>query len=789
MRYISLIIILLALGLSPNAHSQGFSQTIRGRILDRESQQPLIGATVVVLSTTPVLAATADANGSFKIEQVPVGRHTLKISFIGYEEQVIPELLLGSGKELVLNIGLGESFTNLNEVTVTGEREKGTARNEMATVSARSISVEESKRYAASLSDPARTAQTLAGVSGTSGGDLSNEIVVRGNSPRGLLWRIEGVEAPNPNHFSDAGASGGAVSVLSTNVLANSDFFTAAFPAEYGNALSGVFDVRLRAGNNEKREYAFQAGVLGVEFAVEGPFSARSKASYLVNYRYSSLALLNNVGLDVTGNGGVPKYQDLSFKLNVPVGRHNLVLWGIGGLSSNSSRATRDSTKWERYYERFDDVGSSDVATGGLTYTHVLNDRAYLETALTASGDRHGYKAYVIGEGYNRELNNDEEFVNTAVRASVLYNYKINARHTVRTGAIVSRLGFDASSGFRDDEYGGQFIQFLQRTGSTTTTQAYGQWKYRAAEQLTFTSGVHFLRFGLNGNTALEPRMGARWAFSPKQSVSAGVGLHSRLEAPFVYYTRIPQADGSYAEPNRNLGLARAVHYVLSYDNLLREDLRLRVEPYYQHLYNMAISPDRDNTFAALNYSGGTPTEALVARGRGQNYGVDVTLEKFFTSQYYFQLTGSLYDSRYQAADGKWRDTRYNGNFVANALGGREFKVGRDKNNLIGLNLRLLWAGGNRYTPVDLEASREAGYGVVIEDRAWAEQGPAYFRLDLRASYRKNAPHASHIISLDIQNASNNQNIFGRFYDRSSQQIETAFQTSLVPFLNYRVEF
>jgi outer membrane receptor protein involved in Fe transport len=168
---------------------------------------------------------------------------------------------------------------------------------------------------------------------------------------------------------------------------------------------------------------------------------------------------------------------------------------------------------------------------------------------------------------------------------------------------------------------------------------------------------------------------------------------------------------------------------------------------------------------------------------------VDITLEKFFTSQYYFQLTGSLYESRYQAADGKWRDTRYNGNFVANALGGREFKVGREKNNLIGLNLRLLWAGGNRYTPVDLEASRAAGYGVVIEDRAWAEQGPAYFRLDLRASYRKNAPHASHIISLDIQNASNNQNIFGRFYDRSSQQIETAYQTSLVPFLNYRVEF
>ncbi|HLK97020.1 MAG TPA: TonB-dependent receptor, partial [Hymenobacter sp.] len=580
----------------------------------------------------------------------------------------------------------------------------------------------------------------------------SNEIVVRGNSPRGLLWRIEGVEVPNPNHFSDAGASGGAVSVLSTNVLSNSDFFTAAFPAEYGNALSGVFDVRLRTGNNEKREYAFQAGVLGVEFAAEGPFSARSKGSYLLNYRYSSLALLDNLGIQVSGDGGTPRYQDLSFKFNLPVGQHNLVLWGIGGLSNSSSRATRDSTTWDRYFDRFDDKTTSDMAAGGLTYTHVLNDRAYLETALTASGDRHAFEAFKLAEEYRRELNQDNRFVNTAVRASLLLNYKLNARHTLRSGVIVSRLGFDARNGLRDDDYGGQFIQFLDQKGNATTTQAYGQWKYRATEQLTFTSGVHFLHFALNGNTAIEPRAGARWAFAPKQSVSAGVGLHSRLEAPFVYYTRIPAASGGYTEPNRNLGLARAMHYVLSYDNLLREDLRLRVEPYYQYLYQVAISPNPANTFAVLNYGGGTPTEALVARGRGQNYGLDVTLEKFFTAQYYFQLTGSLYDSRYRAADGTWRNTRYNGNFVANALGGREFKVGREDNNLVGLNLRLLWAGGNRYTPVDLDASRQAGYGIDLDERAWSEQGPNYFRLDLRASYRRNRPHASHIISLDLQN-------------------------------------
>ncbi|QIX62076.1 TonB-dependent receptor [Hymenobacter sp. BT18] len=767
--------------------AQELTQTIRGRILDRESQTPLVGATVVVLDTNPPQAATTDADGYFKLTKVAVGRHTLKISFIGYEEQTIPELLLGSGKELVLNVGLAEAYTSLGDVRVVAEREKGTARNEMATVSARSISVEESKRYAASISDPARTAQTLAGVV-ASGDDLGNEIVVRGNSPRGLLWRIEGVEVPNPNHFSAEGASGGAVSVLSSNVLSNSDFFTGAFPAEYGNALSGVFDVRLRSGNNEKREYAFQAGVLGVDFAVEGPLRQGGKGSYLANYRYSSLALLKDIGIDVTGGGGVPKYQDLSFKLNMP-GRHGtLVLWGVGGLSTSNSHAVTDTTLWKRYYDRFESVSGSDMGVAGLTYTYPLSEQAYLETSLSASASRQTFQSNAF-ETEGRVTDADQKFVSTALRASVLYNHKLSSRHTVRAGFIASRLGFDARSGFRDDNYGGQFVQFLDQRGTANTWQGYGQWKYRATEQLTISSGLHALYFALNGHSAVEPRVGARWAFSPTKSFSAGLGLHSRHEAPFIYYTRIPLGEGAYSEPNKNLDLARAAHVVLGYDQLLREDLRLRVEPYFQHLYRVGISPNPNSAMSALNYGGGTATDSLVARGRGRNYGLDVTLEKFFTGQYYYQVTGSLYDSRYRAADGQWRGTRYNGHYVLNVLGGREFKVGRQRNNLIGLNLRLLWAGGNRYTPVDLEKSREAGYQINAQGQEWAEQGPSYSRLDVRLSYRKNNPRASHIISLDVQNATNHLNLYGRFYDRYSEQVETAYQTGLLPFLNYRVEF
>ena len=303
--------------------AQTLTQTVRGKIIDQEAQSPLLGANVVVLGTDPLLGSSTEADGSFRIERVPVGRHTLKISCIGYEDAQIPELIVGSGKEVVLTIRLTESLTQMEEIVVTAESEKGKPNNELAFISARSFTVEETKRYAASINDPARMALSFAGVASTDDG--SNNIVIRGNSPRGVLWRLEGIEVPNPNHFGEEGASGGGVSMLSVNTLDNSDFYTGAFPAEYGNAASGVFDIKLRKGNSEQKEYALQAGLLGVDFAAEGPFSQNAKASYLVNYRYSTLGILGALGIEVVGDA-IPNFQDLTFKVHVPTQRAGVLL-------------------------------------------------------------------------------------------------------------------------------------------------------------------------------------------------------------------------------------------------------------------------------------------------------------------------------------------------------------------------------------------------------------------------------------------------------------------------------
>ncbi|MDX5420030.1 MAG: carboxypeptidase-like regulatory domain-containing protein, partial [Hymenobacteraceae bacterium] len=443
---------------------QQLSQTVRGKIIDKESQEPLIGATVAILTTDPAMGTTTDANGTFRLDKVPVGRHTLRITYLGYEEQVLPELLLGSGKELVLNIGLSESFKKLQEVVISAEQQsKGNPLNEMAMISSRSISVEETKRYAASVNDPARAAQNYAGVGISQ--DMSNEIVVRGNSPRGVLWRVEGIEVPNPSHFAEEGAAGGAVSILSVNMLDNSDFNTGAFPAEYGNALSGIFDIRLRNGNNEKREYALQAGILGVDFAAEGPFKAGSKASYLANYRYSTLAMLNKIGVKITGDA-VPVFQDFSFKLYLPTAKAGYFsFWGLGGLSEQQVKAVRDAEKWEGHLDRFDDHFQAKMGSTGITHILFLGKDDYIESTLSLSAN--GNKATVdsLASDYTAIPFYKHNYTHSAARFSSLYNRKISNHPTVRTGFILSRLGYDTYSGGRNLEH--ENAEYVNQAGST----------------------------------------------------------------------------------------------------------------------------------------------------------------------------------------------------------------------------------------------------------------------------------------------------------------------------------
>ncbi len=356
--------------------SQTITQTVKGKVFDNTTQETLIGASVILLNSDPIVGTITNLDGEFNLENVPVGRQSIEIRMIGYESYFANEILISSGKQIVLNVGLQEKATTLDEVVIRPTRIKDKPINTMATVSSRQFTVEETQRYAGGLNDPARLVSSFAGVATPS--ISSNGISVRGNSPSGLLWRIEGVEVPSPNHFANLTIAGaGLLTVLSSQMMGNSDFYTGAFPAEYGNASSGVFDINLRTGNSSKREYTVQAGLIGVDFATEGPFKKGKRASYLFNYRYSTMALISPI---LPSNSGILKYQDLSYKINLPTKKAGTFsLWSIAAYDGINIDAL-DSLEWESKTDRDNSQTSLYMFATGVNHKIPINSNAFLKT-------------------------------------------------------------------------------------------------------------------------------------------------------------------------------------------------------------------------------------------------------------------------------------------------------------------------------------------------------------------------------------------------------------------------
>ncbi|MBO9613992.1 MAG: TonB-dependent receptor [Dyadobacter sp.] len=767
------ILTLMAGAVSALAFAQP-AQTVKGRVIDTESQQPVIGANVIVTSVTPIIGGVTDTEGNFRIEKVPVGRHSFKITSMGYDDAFVQEINVGSGKEVELNIKLTESFRALNEVVVKAQKENGAPLNDMVSVSGRSFTVDQTKRFAASVNDPARMAMSFAGVAATDDG--SNQLIIRGNSPKGMLWRMEGVEIPNPNHFAQEGASGGGISALSANVLGNSDFLTGAFPAEYGNATSGVFDLKLRKGNNEKREYAMQAGILGLDFAAEGPIGAKGGASYLANYRYSTLSVLNKIGVNLNGDASID-FQDGAFKVYIPYDDKVVVsVWGMGGIST--SKVNDDD--WKETFK-------SNRGMVGVNYLRYINSKSYMENIVSYSATSQ------TGDFYDKNIDAtyQQKFVNQALRLSSLYNYKLNARNTVRLGVIINHLDFNLYD--KDNEDGPYEIN-VDRKGNTQLFQAYAQWKSRLTPTVTLNAGLHGMLLGLNNRYSIEPRVGVRWAVAPRSTVSFGAGLHSKTESISTYFAQVKVSEDKTDLLNKNLKLTKSAHLVAGYEFRPSASWRVLAETYYQHHYNIPIGPANTTTpyllyNSQLNEISGFVSDSLTSDGKGRSYGLELTVEKSLTAGIYLMSTTSLYQSKYTGRDGIERDSRFNGKYVQNLLAGKEWRVGKSKTNIFAANIKLLAAGGNRYTPIDLEKSREKGRTERDWSRSYSEQLPAYFRTDLRVSYTKNKKRTTSTISLDIQNVTNRLNAFDYTYNKKEDRVKLITQTGMLPILNYRLEF
>jgi hypothetical protein len=273
-----------------------------------------------------------------------------------------------------------------------------------------------------------------------------------------------------------------------------------------------------------------------------------------------------------------------------------------------------------------------------------------------------------------------------------------------------------------------------------------------------------------------------------KNSVAFGYGLHSQVQGWGIYFAQAPDANNVLTQPNKNLDLTKAHHFVFSHNYLLNRNLRLKTELYFQKLYNVPVSADIAKTFSTLNVTAEYITDPLVNKGKGRNYGAEISIEKYLSNNFYWTLSNSFYQSKYTALDGVERNTRFNGHHINTLLAGKEF-VSERKSKTFGVNIKTIYAGGQRSTPIDLAASRANGYGVYKEKEAYTLQNPSYFRTDLRVSMKWNKRNRTNTLSLDLQNVSNRANVFTQWYDATKGTVGYYYQNGLIPVLNYKVEF
>lgn len=776
-----------ALLISIKIQAQELTQTLRGTVIDKVSQTPIPGAVIQILNVTPLIATASDANGNFQVKNIAIGKQSIKVSYLGYKEAYLQNLSLNSGKELVLTIQMEEDITTMEEVEVVAKADKNKPLNDMSTVSTRAFSVEETQKFAAAVNDPARMATSFAGV--VQAGDGNNHISIRGNSPNGLLWRMEGVEIPNPNHFSNVGTSGGGISILSAQLLNNSDFSTGAFAAEYGNALSGVFDLKLRKGNNQKREYTLQAGFLGLDAAAEGPFKKGYEGSYLINYRYSTLSIIGKLGVPL--GDAITNFQDLSFNVALPTKKvGSFSLFGFGGLSYQSTEAKQDSTLWkEDGFYRYTSKFFSNTGMVGASHTFLFNNQSYVKTVLAVSGTQNGYYQEKMQEDYFSFIKDyDQSYTQNKMTLSSTYTQKLNSRNSLRSGFIVNQLGYN----LREKELNDSSVleERINVKGNTQTTQLFFQWQHKLHQRLSANLGMHYFHVFLNNSWSAEPRASLKYDFNQKNTLTAGYGLHSQIQPLGVYFAQQTQTDGSYTTPNKNLNLTKAHHLVLGYDRILNSYSHVKLEGYYQHLFDVPISPDKENTYSILNETDGYYTKALVNDGYGKNYGLELTYERFLHNNLYYLLSGSLYESKYQASNGQWYNTQFNTNYALTLTLGKEWALtNKQKNRVLGFNIKSVFVGGFRYTPIDLQASLVSGETEVVANQPFEGKSPDYYRLDLKISLKRNYNKLTTTLALDLQNSTNRKNPGGQYFDANTGEIKYWYQAPLIPVLSYKLEF
>lgn len=787
-----------------------YNQTVRGKVFDNETKAAIVGVKIQIFTadSSLQLRAITDLEGNFEIKLVPIGKHQLTAKFMTYESKTVT-IVVNSGKETIVDLPMQEALFEQKEVQIVA-RKKGETINELGLVSAQQFSVEETNRYPGSRSDPARMASNFAGVQGAD--DSRNDIIVRGNSPLGVVWKVEGIDIPNPSHFAISGSTGGPVSILNNKILGNSDFFLSAFPAEYGNSVSGVFDLKLRNGNNKHHEFTGQLGFLGTELLAEGPMSKSGKSSYLVMARYSTLSMFKSLGIQI-GTDAVPVYGDAAFKFNWRLKNGgNLSFFGIGGKSNITIKISEQKEYSEEFYgegDRDQYFGTSMGVTG-LTYKKSFNEKTYFTTSLAYSvEEQHAKHEYLVRHIDTVSENGQEKYLisvdsiypmmgfkfkTARISNYASINHKFNKQHLLKFGYNLEYQLYNMLDSALDVTHTA-FVNRWDYQGGAALIQPFIQWKWRVSEQTDVTAGLHSQFFSLSNSVSpIEPRVAWKTRFKNGNAIFGGAGLHSQTQPIYTYLYHQYDAAGNKVIHNKKMDFTKSIHTVLGYEKLFSKNLQVKTEIYYQHLYNIPVTVT-PSAFSLINQGSGFARffpDSLKNTGTGTNYGIELTVQKFFDQSFFFLFSGSLYDSKYKGSDGIERNTSYNGTYTFNLLMGKEFEV--NKKQTFSLGLKVTYAGGKRYGYVDVPSSRILNELVFIDSAFNERQFRDYFRLDLKVNWKFNAKKMTHEIGLDLVNLLNTQNLLGLAYapnlaNPSAEPIAEKKQLGFLPLFYYKIDF
>lgn len=735
---------------------------LEGRVMDAETKSPLIGVNIYIKSTQT--GTTTDADGKYKISNVPAGLTTIVFSYIGYESVTKTDISIKPGKSVYLDVDMKSSSIELKEVVVTSGYFSEIENKPVGTVN---FSSEEIRRSPGTAGDVSRILFTLPSIAKVN--DQRNSLIVRGGTAAENSFYLDNIEIPNINHFPVEGSSDGPIGILNTDFINDVNFHAGGFSPIYGDRLSSVMDISYREGNKTRFSPRLSLSMAGFGGSVEGAIG--QNANYLFSVNRSYIDLIVN---QIEKGSPLPKYGDAQTKIVYRPDENNKItlldIFSADNIYMNKEKAVENNAN---IYGRTDGVTN----TAGMNWQHIWDKLGYSNTSIS-----HTYTKYK--RDYSKTITQNQFYKNNSDEHTIKLrnvNYlKLDNSSTVEFGLDLSGMfiNFDTYYGAYEDLYGNVTPPLtVNNKMDGTKAGLFAVHHFNLFDNVRIDYGTRLDYFSYNDNIDISPRVNINWQLDKKTSVSIGAG---------VFHQNIPVNVLAQSEDFKKLKTPTAIHYTAGFAYDIWTATRLSVEVYYKDYYNFPINPEMPTMFLfdqTQVYGIFWSNNSLKDNGRATAKGIELILQKKLAEDFYGLVSGAISNSSYKDYFGKWHNRIYDNRFNFNIEGG--YIPGRDWE----FKLRWVYANGAPYTPFDETASKQSGYGVWDLSKTNSERLPDYHSMNIRIDKRFYFQNSSLLLYLSVWNVYSRKNVAFYYWNEVKNEIDKQTQWSTLPVLGVEYEF